>query len=112
MIEIVQVETSEQIAEIRKIFREYEAWLNLDLCFQGFEEELANLPGKYNLPEGRLYLAISDEKTAGCAALRKLEEGVCEMKRLFVKDEFRGRKILSQSARRNAFYGIAAFRRL
>lgn len=93
MLEIIQAETPEEIEATRKIFREYEAWLDLDLCFQGFEEELANLPGKYAKPEGRLFLAISEGKVAGCIALRKLEEGICEMKRLFVRDEFRGHKI-------------------
>lgn len=93
MLEIIQAETPEQIEETRKIFREYEAWLALDLCFQGFEEELANLPGKYAKPEGRLFLAISDGKVAGCIALRKLEEGICEMKRLYVRDKFRGQKL-------------------
>lgn len=93
MLEIIQAETPEQIEETRKIFREYEAWLDLDLCFQGFAEELANLPGKYAKPDGRLFLAISEGKVAGCVALRKLEEGICEMKRLFVRNEFRGRKI-------------------
>lgn len=93
MIEIIQAETSKQIEETRKIFREYEKWLDLDLCFQGFEAELANLPGKYSKPEGRLLLAISDKKVAGCIALRKLEDEVCEMKRLFVRDEFRRQKI-------------------
>lgn len=93
MIEIIQAETTEQIEETRKIFREYEAWIDLDLCFQGFEQELANLPGKYANPEGRLFLAISGGKVAGCAALRKLEDGICEMKRLFVRNEFRGQKI-------------------
>jgi ribosomal protein S18 acetylase RimI-like enzyme len=90
MIKIIQAETSKQIEEIRRLFREYEKWLNLDLCFQGFEEELTNLPGKYAKPNGRLFLAIVNSETAGCIALRKLEENICEMKRLYVRDEFRG----------------------
>jgi ribosomal protein S18 acetylase RimI-like enzyme len=93
MIEIIQAETEEQIETARKLFREYEAWFGLKLCFQNFDEEVAGLPGKYALPEGRLFLAFSDEKIAGCIALRKLEDGICEMKRLFVKNEFRGQKI-------------------
>ena len=93
MLEIIQAETPEQIEETRRIFREYEAWLDLDLCFQGFAEELANLPGKYAMPEGRLFLAISDGKTAGCVALRKLADGICEMKRLYVRNELRRQKI-------------------
>ncbi len=93
MIEIIQAETPEQIEQGRKLFREYEAWFGMNLCFQNFDEEVANLPGKYAAPEGRLFLAFADEKFAGCIALRKLEDGVCEMKRLFVKDEFRGQKI-------------------
>ena len=94
MIEIIQAETGEQIAEARKLLREYEAWIELQLCFQNFDAEVANLPGKYAAPKGgRLLLALTDGNPAGCIALRKLEDGVCEMKRLFVRDEFRGRKI-------------------
>jgi GNAT superfamily N-acetyltransferase len=93
MIEIVQAETDDQIEAARKLFRAYEAWFGMNLCFQNFDEEVANLPSKYAAPDGRLFLAFVDEKIAGCIALRKLEDGVCEMKRLFVKDEFRGQKI-------------------
>ena len=93
MIEIIQAETAEQIEEARKLFREYEAWIGLRLCFQNFDEEVATLPGKYAPPDGRLFLAYADGKLAGCIALRRLEAGVCEMKRLFVKEEFQGRKI-------------------
>src|SRR5258706_5228588 len=93
MLEITQAESEEQITAARELFREYEAWLGLDLCFQGFETELADLPGKYAMPDGRLYLAYSDEKLAGCIALSKLEDRVCEMKRLFVRDGFRGARI-------------------
>ena len=93
MLTITQAESDEQITEARTLFREYEAWLGMDLCFQGFEAELAALPGKYATPDGRLYIAYSDERLAGCIALRKLEDGICEMKRLFVRDGFRGQKI-------------------
>ena len=93
MLQIVQAESESQIAEARNLFREYEAWLGLDLCFQGFEQELAGLPGSYAPPRGRLFLAFSDDELAGCIAMRPLEEGGCEMKRLFVRDEFRGQKI-------------------
>jgi putative acetyltransferase len=93
VLEIIQAKTAEQIDVARGLFREYETWLGLDLCFQGFEAELVGLPGKYAEPDGRLFLAYSDEKLAGCIALRKLEDGICEMKRLFVRDEFRGARI-------------------
>lgn len=94
MPEIIQAETDEQIAEAKLLFREYESWLAMSLCFQGFEEELANLPGKYASPTGRLLLALADKDFVGCIALRPLaEEGVCEMKRLYVRDGFRGQQI-------------------
>lgn len=92
-VELRQVESESEIASTRELFREYEKWLGLDLCFQGFEDELKNLPGKYATPAGRLYLAYADGDLAGCIALRSLGENICEMKRLFVRDEFRGRHI-------------------
>ena len=93
MLSIDQARSSEQIAAAREIFREYESWLDMDLCFQGFETELAELPGKYALPDGRLLLAYSDDALAGCIALRPLDDDVCEMKRLFVRSGFRGKHI-------------------
>ena len=92
-IEIIEPESVEQIEQTRELFREYEAWFGLKLCFQNFDEEVADLPGKYAAPDGRLFLVFADEKLAGCIALRKLEDEICEMKRLFVRDEFRGLKI-------------------
>lgn len=92
-VRIHQAETQTDIAAVREIFREYETWLGLDLCFQGFEDELINLPGKYAPPRGRLYLANVDGETAGSIALRPLGPDACEMKRLFVREEFRGMRI-------------------
>lgn len=96
MLSIVQAETLEQIATARKLMMEYAARLGVDLCFQGFEEEMRVLPGKYAPPSGRLLLALWDEKPAGMIALRPMgekTEGLCEMKRLFVRPEFRGNGI-------------------
>jgi putative acetyltransferase len=90
MLEIVQAETPERVAEARQLFGEYAESLGFDLGFQGFGEELAGLPGAYSPPQGRLLLAIHDGQTAGCVALRDLGEGICEMKRLYVRPGFRG----------------------
>jgi len=89
-MQFIQASTPEHIQLVRELFREYEAWLNLDLCFQGFEKELAGLPGAYALPAGRLLLAFEDDKLAGCVALRRLSDDVCEMKRLFLRAQFHG----------------------
>jgi GNAT superfamily N-acetyltransferase len=96
MLNIVQAENSEQIAIARELMVEYSTKLGVDLCFQGFEEEMRVLPGKYAPPSGRLLLALWDGKPAGVIALRpmgKKTEGLCEMKRLFVRPEFRGHGI-------------------
>lgn len=88
--EIVTNHDAERIEIARSLFREYEAWLGLDLCFQGFEAELAELPGKYAPPDGRLFLAFVGQEVAGCVAFRKLDVKTCEMKRLFVRPAFQG----------------------
>jgi len=92
-IELGRVHSEEYIDNARQLFREYSAWLEIDLCFQNFEKELAGLPGDYAPPSGRLLLAFHNGQLAGCVALRKIGEGVCEMKRLFVRQEFRGKGI-------------------
>jgi GNAT superfamily N-acetyltransferase len=88
------------IDEVRTMFREYEAWLDVDLCFQGFEEELAALPGKYAPPKGRLLLAELDGRLVGVIGLREVEPGICEMKRLYVREAARGRNVGRQLATR------------
>lgn len=94
MLSILQAESAEQIATARQVIEEYAAWLEFKLCFQGFEDEMQSLPGKYARPAGRLLLALWDGKPAGVIALRPLEKvGLCEMKRLYVRPEFRGHHI-------------------
>jgi GNAT superfamily N-acetyltransferase len=87
---IIQTKSTEDIEAAKTLFREYETWLGMSLCFQGFEEELANLPGRYAPPDGRLLLAYIDDALAGCIALRKFEDDVCEMKRLYLRENARG----------------------
>ena len=87
---LIQAQSAEEISQARKLFVEYAAGLEISLCFQNFEEELAKLPGGYVPPAGRLLLAVAAEQTAGCVALRKIADDVCEMKRLYVRPEFRG----------------------
>ncbi|HXT87317.1 MAG TPA: GNAT family N-acetyltransferase [Verrucomicrobiae bacterium] len=78
---------------IRALFREYEASIKVDLCFQGFEKELVTLPGEYARPHGRLLLAFDNDEVAGCGALRHFDEDICEMKRLYVRAAHRGKSI-------------------
>lgn len=89
----IQAETPEQIARIRELFLEYNQYLGIDLDFQDFERELASLPGEYSPPSGRLLLIECEGRTAGCAAVRRLQGDICEMKRMYLRPEFRGRGI-------------------
>jgi putative acetyltransferase len=88
------IEEGDELNTIRELFREYEKELNEDICFQSFEEELKTPLKKYGLPDGDLMLAYWNDDVAGCIALTKMKDaGVCEMKRLYVKPEFRKNKI-------------------
>jgi ribosomal protein S18 acetylase RimI-like enzyme len=89
-IAVLPVTTEVEIKATRELFVEYGQSLGFSLCFQSFDQEYASLPGKYAPPRGRLLLAEVDGQAAGCVALRPLETGVCEMKRLYVRPAFRG----------------------
>jgi putative acetyltransferase len=96
MLTIADVRTAEQVSQARRLFQEYAASLDTDfadLCFQGFEAELARLPGEYAPPKGELLLALWTGQPVGCVALRPLDELVCEMKRLYVQPELRANGI-------------------
>lgn len=105
MLRIIPVETDEHLRQVSQLFREYTASLGVDLSFQNFENEVASLPGDYAPPDGRLFLATASDRGAtiatasrssattqlgGCIGLRKIDDEICEMKRLFVRPEFRG----------------------
>jgi putative acetyltransferase len=90
-LHIFQANTDTEIQQARALFEEYASGLGISLCFQNFDQELADLPGDYAPPDGRLLLAMEDDQLAGCIAMRKLEPGVCEMKRLFLRPAYRGK---------------------
>ncbi len=90
-LSIVQATLPSQIAQARDLFLEYAQSLGFSLCFQNFDKELAELPGDYAPPEGRLLLAEYDGQLAACVALHKLASGTSEMKRLYLRPQFRGK---------------------
>ena len=90
-LSMTQASTPAQIAQVRELFLEYAQSLGFSLCFQNFDQELAGLPGDYSPPNGRLLLAAYEGQVAGCVALHKLEPGICEMKRLYLRPAFRGK---------------------
>jgi len=81
------------IATARALFKEYADWLGIDLSYQDFEQELANLPGDYAPPAGRLLLGEIDGAAAGCIALRPLAAGIGEVKRLYLRPAYRGQGV-------------------
>ena len=92
-MEIRIVEAADYVEPVRALIAEYTAGLNRDLTFQHLQEELAGLEERYFPPNGRLLAAIAGEQPVGCVALRRLEAGRCEMKRLYVRPDFRGQQI-------------------
>ena len=90
MVTILPAVTDTDVERVKVLFREYERSLGVDLCFQGFERELASLPGAYAAPRGRLLITLDRGEPAGCVALRPLGDDFCEMKRLYLRPTLRG----------------------
>ncbi len=89
-MQLRQAISANDMQEVRELFAEYSAWLGINLCFQQFDKEVAELPGEYVPPKGSLLIAGENDRVAGCIALRRLDDETCEMKRLYVRPGFRG----------------------
>ncbi|MGH9513261.1 MAG: GNAT family N-acetyltransferase [Terriglobales bacterium] len=99
-IVISQAASSLDIAEVRELFLEYAQSLGFSLCFQNFDREVAELPGDYASPRGSLLIARYGAVPAGCVALHGLEPGICEMKRLYLRPQFRAKGLGRELAER------------
>ncbi len=88
---IRDAEGAADMETVRELFIEFQAAIDVDLCFQGFEEEVATLPGRYVRPFGRLLLALDGEKAAGVVGMCLLDDGMAEMKRLYVRPPLQGK---------------------
>ncbi|MEZ0326511.1 MAG: GNAT family N-acetyltransferase [Fimbriimonas sp.] len=110
----IAVASEHQLDEIRAMLDEYEAELAVDLCFQKFEEERASLPGRYAPPSGALLVALDGEEVVGCGALRDLGDGICEIKRMYIRPPHRknglGRRILDELINRAKTIGYTTVR--
>jgi len=95
-VKIVRAQPGEYLDRAKELFTEYADSLGIDLWFQHFEDELAELPGQYAPPDGRLLIAFHYQQVAGCVGIRKIAAGVCEMKRLYVRGAF-GRRGIGRS---------------
>lgn len=93
LLSVVKAIEEDQYKQVRELFLEYVDSLDIDLSFQNINTELQNIPGEYAPPEGCILLAMYGEQIAGCVALRKINENVCEMKRLYVKPDFKGKGV-------------------
>ena len=94
MLRITQATSQADLDQARELFKEYEASLGISLCFQNFADEVANLPGDYAPPRGRLLLAREFDQIVGCVALRSVGPTTCEMKRLFLRPAYRSRGLV------------------
>ncbi len=97
-VEIIDASIPERIPSVRELFQEFAREIKIDLCFQNFAQELRDLPGKYAPPNGRLLLALDSGEPGGCIALRPFAEGICELKRMYVRPKFRGRHVARRLA--------------
>jgi N-acetylglutamate synthase-like GNAT family acetyltransferase len=82
-----------EVEETKKLILEYVRWLGVDLSFQGIQEEMKQFPHKYKEPDGAFWIAKENHQIVACVGMKKLEPKICEMKRLYVQNEYKGKKI-------------------